>query len=98
LKKEANREAKQRWDDRHWTNKELEEMCERDWRIFKEDYNIVTKGGRIPPPLRTWTEANLPTEIMDVILKIGYKVHTSLFVCLSQLSQKYCKYFLSVGD
>lgn len=74
MKKEANREAKQRWDDRHWTSKTKEEMTERDWRIFKEDYNIVTKGGRIPAPLRTWEEANLQSEIMDVILKIGYKV------------------------
>jgi len=49
-------------------------MVERDWRIFKEDYNIVTKGGRIPAPLRNWAEAELPSDIMDVILKIGYKV------------------------
>jgi len=49
-------------------------MVERDWRIFKEDYNIVTKGGRIPAPLRNWAEACLPSDIMDVILKIGYKV------------------------
>lgn len=74
LKKEANREAKQRWDDRHWTSKERDEMTERDWRIFKEDYNIVTKGGKIPAPLRNWDEACLPQEIMDVILKIGYTV------------------------
>ena len=74
LKKEASREAKQRWDDRHWTDKSLDEMVERDWRIFKEDYNIVTKGGRIPAPLRNWDEAELPSEIMELILKIGYKV------------------------
>jgi len=49
-------------------------MVERDWRIFKEDYNIVTKGGRIPAPLRNWAEAELPSDIMDLILKIGYKV------------------------
>jgi len=49
-------------------------MVERDWRIFKEDYNIVTKGGRIPAPLRNWAEADLPSDIMDLILKIGYKV------------------------
>jgi len=74
LRKEASREAKQKWDDRHWTDKSLEEMVERDWRIFKEDYNIVTKGGRIPAPLRNWPDAELPSDIMDVILKIGYKV------------------------
>ena len=37
-------EKKQAWDDRHWTKKSLREMTERDWRIFKEDYNISTKG------------------------------------------------------
>jgi ATP-dependent RNA helicase DDX23/PRP28 len=30
--------------DRHWSEKELIEMTERDWRIFREDYNIATKG------------------------------------------------------
>jgi ATP-dependent RNA helicase DDX23/PRP28 len=30
--------------DRHWTEKELIEMTERDWRIFREDFNIATKG------------------------------------------------------
>lgn len=30
--------------DRHWTEKELIEMTERDWRIFREDFNISIKG------------------------------------------------------
>jgi ATP-dependent RNA helicase DDX23/PRP28 len=30
--------------DRHWTEKELIEMTERDWRIFREDFSISTKG------------------------------------------------------
>lgn len=73
LKKEARREAKQKWDDRHWTEKSVEEMTERDWRIFKEDYNIATKGGRIPNPLRSWKESGLPKEILDIIDSVGYK-------------------------
>ena len=43
LKKLKRREEKQRWDDRHWSDKELEKMTERDWRIFREDYNISIK-------------------------------------------------------
>ena len=39
----AKKEAKQRYDDRHWSDKPQEDMTERDWRIFKEDYNIVVK-------------------------------------------------------
>ena len=30
--------------DRHWSEKELIEMTERDWRIFREDFTISTKG------------------------------------------------------
>ena len=70
----AKKEAKQRFDDRHWKEKELEGMTERDWRIFKEDYNISTKGGKIPNPLRSWKESPLPKEIMEIIDKVGYKV------------------------
>lgn len=44
LKKLKNREEKQKWDDRHWTQKEVNEMTERDWRIFREDFNISIKG------------------------------------------------------
>ncbi|ESO02545.1 hypothetical protein HELRODRAFT_106716 [Helobdella robusta] len=78
LKKVATKEAKQKWDDRHWSEKALEEMTERDWRIFKEDYNIQTKGGKIPNPLRNWKEANLSTELSDIIEKIGYKDPTPI--------------------
>ena len=64
----------QRWDDRHWSEKELENMLDRDWRIFREDFNISTKGGRIPNPLRHWKEAPLSKDILDVIAGLGYEV------------------------
>ena len=70
----AKKEAKQRFDDRHWSEKPQDEMTERDWRIFKEDYNISVKGGRVPPPLRNWKEAAIPKEIYDVIIDVKYKV------------------------
>ena len=35
----------------HWSEKKLEEMTERDWRIFKEDFQIAVKGGRCPKPI-----------------------------------------------
>jgi len=31
-------------DERHWSEKPLSEMKERDWRIFREDFSIATKG------------------------------------------------------
>nr|XP_022309343.1 probable ATP-dependent RNA helicase DDX23 [Crassostrea virginica] len=75
----AKKEAKQKWDDRHWSDKGLEDMTERDWRIFKEDYNISCKGGRIPNPFRSWKESNaLPNELLDVIEQVGYKEPTPI--------------------
>ena len=43
--------------DKHWSEKRLEHMRERDWRIFKEDFNISTKGGSVPNPMRSWEES-----------------------------------------
>lgn len=31
-------------DERHWSEKSLEEMKDRDWRIFREDFSIATRG------------------------------------------------------
>ena len=63
-----------RYDDRHWSSKSLPEMLDRDWRIFREDYNIATKGGKIPPPIRYWDEAPLSKELLSVISDLGYDV------------------------
>jgi len=38
------------------TNKPLSKMTPRDWRIYRENYNIVVKGGKSPPPLRSFRE------------------------------------------
>ena len=58
--------------DKHWSEKKLEQMRERDWRIFKEDFNISTKGGSIPNPMRSWAESNLPKKLLDVVDQVGY--------------------------
>jgi len=57
---------------KHWTEKSLEEMTNRDWRIFKEDFNISCKGGAIPHPIRNWKESNLPPELLEAVTKCGY--------------------------
>ncbi|KAJ3070891.1 DEAD (Asp-Glu-Ala-Asp) box polypeptide 23 [Podochytrium sp. JEL0797] len=69
---EVKREKKTAWDDRHWSEKPLGEMRERDWRIFKEDFNIATKGGGVPNPIRSWKESTLPPRLLEVIADIGY--------------------------
>ncbi|KAJ1310397.1 hypothetical protein OPQ81_007135 [Rhizoctonia solani] len=60
-------------DERHWSEKPLSEMKERDWRIFREDFSIACRGGNIPFPLRSWTESAIPQAILDVIASIGYE-------------------------
>ncbi|MCD7468772.1 hypothetical protein HAX54_007250 [Datura stramonium] len=63
-KKEQNADLYDTFDmrvDRHWSDKELEEMTEIDWRIFREDHNISFKGSKIPRPMRNWAESKLTT-------------------------------------
>ncbi|KAF8636666.1 hypothetical protein AX17_003472 [Amanita inopinata Kibby_2008] len=70
---ERRRAAKAGFDDRHWTEKPLNEMTERDWRIFREDFSISARGGQIPHPLRSWVESTIPQPILECIERIGYK-------------------------
>jgi ATP-dependent RNA helicase DDX23/PRP28 len=58
--------------DKHWSDKKLEHMRERDWRIFKEDFNIATKGGSIPNPMRNWNESGLPDKLLRIVEQVGY--------------------------
>jgi ATP-dependent RNA helicase DDX23/PRP28 len=67
------RAAKVGVDERHWSDKPLGEMKERDWRIFREDFSISARGGHIPHPLRSWSESAIPDIILGVIEKAGYK-------------------------
>lgn len=56
----------------HWSEKSLEEMSERDWRIFREDFDIRIQGGRATLPLRYWSEAHFPKQIMRAIEEVKY--------------------------
>ncbi|KAG0562769.1 hypothetical protein KC19_9G170100 [Ceratodon purpureus] len=58
--------------DRHWSEKKVDEMTERDWRIFREDFNISYKGSRIPRPMRNWAEGALSPELLRAVQKVGY--------------------------
>eukprot|EP01035_Chromulina_nebulosa_P038625 gene38625-52181_t len=57
----------------HWSEKPLEDMTDRDWRIFREDFDIRIQGGRATLPLRYWKEGNLPSEVMRAIEAVGYE-------------------------
>ncbi|KAG7163058.1 probable ATP-dependent RNA helicase DDX23 [Homarus americanus] len=78
IRKEQKKEDKKKWDDRHWSEKNVEQMTERDWRIFREDYNIAIKGGRIPNPIRRWSESNIKKAILDIIASVGYQDPTPI--------------------
>ncbi len=71
--------------DRHWNEKAREEMTERDWRIFREDFSISYKGntgGTLP--LRNWEEAGFPDSIMKVCKSFARLEWTSLIMpCIS---------------
>jgi len=51
-------------------------MTTRDWRIFKEDFNISTKGGGIPNPIRSWEESELPDWLLNAVKDANYKKPT----------------------
>ncbi|GFH61092.1 hypothetical protein CTEN210_17568 [Chaetoceros tenuissimus] len=38
--------------------KPIDTMTSRDWRILRENYDIVVRGGKAPPPLRSFREAS----------------------------------------
>ncbi|KAF5026248.1 hypothetical protein F66182_1638 [Fusarium sp. NRRL 66182] len=78
----ARDKARQRADrtglGKRWSEKSLNDMRERDWRIFKEDFGIATKGGMIPNPMRTWQESNLPRRLLDIVDAVGYTEPTPI--------------------
>ena len=54
----------------HGRLQKREDMTERDWRIFREDFSIAYKGAAMGPnslPIRNWKEANLPDNLMRAI-------------------------------
>jgi ATP-dependent RNA helicase DDX23/PRP28 len=53
-------------------------MADRDWRIFREDHEIYIKGGRVPPPIRNWEEANFPDFLSKIIKNMKYKDPTPI--------------------
>eukprot|EP01059_Diplonema_ambulator_P004541 TRINITY_DN14253_c0_g1_i1.p1 TRINITY_DN14253_c0_g1~~TRINITY_DN14253_c0_g1_i1.p1 ORF type:complete len:670 (+),score=220.96 TRINITY_DN14253_c0_g1_i1:29-2011(+) len=63
----------------HWSDKKLSKMNERDWRIFREDFEIqvLGSGATCPLPMRNWEEGYreglLSPKIMEAIKSAGYR-------------------------
>ncbi|ORY62333.1 Pre-mRNA-splicing ATP-dependent RNA helicase PRP28 [Pseudomassariella vexata] len=72
MAEKAKERANRKGLGKHWSEKTLDEMKERDWRIFKEDFGIATKGGYIPNPMRNWQESGLPHRLLDIVANVGY--------------------------
>ncbi|OQU83862.1 hypothetical protein SORBI_3005G191200 [Sorghum bicolor] len=59
--------------DRHWSDKALEEMTERDWRIFREDFSISYQGSGVPKPMRHWSKSKLGAKLLRAVDEAGYR-------------------------
>ncbi|GJN22710.1 hypothetical protein PR202_gb10305 [Eleusine coracana subsp. coracana] len=65
--------------ERRWSEKTLEEMTERDWRVFRDHFEISYSnhhnggggggGSVVPKPMRNWAESNLAPDL----LRAGYR-------------------------
>jgi len=68
-------------NSKHYSEiEDISRMTERQWRIFREDNEIATKGnmrhpatGEVIKPFRFWRESGLPPEILAAIRKAGYE-------------------------
>lgn len=76
--KKRSADDRKQLQELHWSKKDLADMTERDWRIFREDYNIAVKGGRVACPLRSWSECKLPKSIYSIIQRCNYKEPTPI--------------------
>lgn len=65
-------------NDLHWSIKPLSAMKTRDWRIMKEDFEIITRGQNLAQPLRSWDESDIDNSLLDIIYQLGYKQPTPI--------------------
>lgn len=55
-----------------WSQKRLEDMTPRDWRLLRDDYNINVRGDDIPNPLRKWKESPLHPKLISLLSSLKY--------------------------
>lgn len=48
------------------SSKPLLKMTPRDWRIFRENFDIIVKGGKAPPPMRSFRESPSPSVVPNI--------------------------------
>lgn len=75
----SNLDVKTAISDSHWSEKPLELMTARDWRIFREDFSISSKGSDIANPLRAWKESSIPSQLIELMIEsFGYENPTPI--------------------
>lgn len=62
----------------HWSKKPLDKMSDRDWRIFREDFDISTKGNYTESMIRYWNESTIPEAVIKHIKQLNYKDPTPI--------------------
>lgn len=63
----------------HWSKKPLDKMNNRDWRILKEDFNILIKGSNSNNIImRYWKESEIPKQMVDNLEYLNYTEPTPI--------------------
>ncbi|KAF7632825.1 hypothetical protein Mgra_00007756 [Meloidogyne graminicola] len=75
---DVNQQKKQKSEFYQKLLEQRRSEVEKEQEKHREDFNITIKGGRVPRPMRHWNEMNLPKDVYDVILEVGYKEPTPI--------------------
>lgn len=62
----------------HWLEKPLADMTSRDWRIFREDFQLTIQNGGNNTPLRSWEESDIPPLLLAAIRSAGFTQPTPI--------------------
>lgn len=63
---------KQQLEGLKWSEKPLDRMDSRDWRIMAEDFDINMRGEKVGHPLRFWNESGLDSQLTSRIRQLKF--------------------------
>lgn len=76
--RKRHKNNEQIYQNLHWSKKPLDKMTDRDWRIFKEDFDITIKGNMKDNMIRNWKESGISAPIIDTLEKLHYTEPTPI--------------------
>ena len=62
----------QNYNDKHYSD-----MTKRDWKLFREEYNISLKNSEIPP-IRSWNESQLNRHLIELLKDLNLNTPTPI--------------------